>query len=296
MTIRHLKTFIKVCEYMNITKAAHELNIAQPSVTQTIKELESYYGVILFDRINQRLILTDCGKDLLVKAKEIVNSFDDFEMLVKHKELNPSIKIGASLTFGKRFIPSFLKIIKKDFPNVDTYVYINKVAEIENKILSGDLDFALTESIITSRNINALTFKKDRVIVVAGKDYNIESKIKFKDIVKYPLILREKGSATRNLLDNKLQQYNEVAKPFVESCENNAIISIAKNNLGVAILPFVLVKEYLDKKILKEIELDTILERNLSIITHKNKEFNSVQKEIFNKCIKYAKSLNIITK
>lgn len=57
MTIRHLKVFIKVCEFNSISKAAEELCIAQPSVSQTIKELEHYYDVILFNRINKKLVL-----------------------------------------------------------------------------------------------------------------------------------------------------------------------------------------------------------------------------------------------
>ena len=69
MTIRHLKTFVAVCEYGGITKAAEALHVAQPAVSQTIAEIEKYYGIILFDRINQRLVITELGKELLLKAK-----------------------------------------------------------------------------------------------------------------------------------------------------------------------------------------------------------------------------------
>ena len=81
MTIRHLKVFIQVCECdYSISKASEFLCVAQPSVSQTIKELENYYGVILFNRINRKLTLTNEGQTLLAKAKEIVKSFDEFEV------------------------------------------------------------------------------------------------------------------------------------------------------------------------------------------------------------------------
>ena len=79
MTIRHLKILIAVCENGSITKAAEMLHIAQPAVSCTIAEIEKYYKVVLFDRINQRLVITDAGKNLLLKAREVIASFDDFE-------------------------------------------------------------------------------------------------------------------------------------------------------------------------------------------------------------------------
>ena len=69
MTIRHLKVFICVCKHGSMTKAAEELFIAQPAVSNTIAEIEKNYNVKLFERINKRLILTDEGKGLLIKAQ-----------------------------------------------------------------------------------------------------------------------------------------------------------------------------------------------------------------------------------
>ena len=79
MTLRHLKIFVTVCECGSTTKASEVLYIAQPTISHTITELEKYYKVSLFERINQRLILTDIGRELLAKAKEILAGFEDFK-------------------------------------------------------------------------------------------------------------------------------------------------------------------------------------------------------------------------
>ena len=89
MTIRHLKIFIAVCEHGSTTKAAEALFLVQPTVSHAISELEKYYKVSLFDRINQRLLLTDAGKELLIKAKATVTSFDDFESFATAQGQNP---------------------------------------------------------------------------------------------------------------------------------------------------------------------------------------------------------------
>ena len=75
MTIRHLKTFCAVCRLGGITRAAEELCVAQPSVSQTVSELERYYGVKLFDRMGRKLLLTPEGERLRVKAEEAIAAF-----------------------------------------------------------------------------------------------------------------------------------------------------------------------------------------------------------------------------
>jgi len=82
MTLRHLKVFVCVCEHGSITRAAEELMVAQPAVSKTISELEKYYGVLLFSRIKQRLSPTREGKELLVRAKEVLSAFDKLWIII----------------------------------------------------------------------------------------------------------------------------------------------------------------------------------------------------------------------
>ena len=69
MTIRHLRIFIEVAKSGNMSKAAERLFISQPTVSQAISELEEYYGVLLFERLNRRLYITEIGKKLFFYAK-----------------------------------------------------------------------------------------------------------------------------------------------------------------------------------------------------------------------------------
>lgn len=104
MTLRHLKIFVAVCECGGITKAAEALYMAQPAVSTTIAELEKYYKASLFDRINQRLVITELGKELLVKAESILAQFEDFEETAMLGGQNPKLRIGSSLTLGKTIL------------------------------------------------------------------------------------------------------------------------------------------------------------------------------------------------
>ena len=124
MTIRHLKVFICVCKHGNMTKAAEELFIAQPAVSNTIAEIEKNYNVKLFERINKRLFLTDEGKILLIKAQEAVSAFNEFEELALDSSKKPLLKIGSSLTIGKQKLPKLLRRLKENFEDIDVQVYI----------------------------------------------------------------------------------------------------------------------------------------------------------------------------
>ena len=153
MTIRHLKVFVEVCENSSITKTAEIMHIAKPAISQTIADIEKYYNVILFNRINQRLVITETGKILLQKAKEVIANFDEFENLAIATLENPIIHIGASLTFGITHLPRIMNYVKQNYPNVQLLTTINNSKEIEQGVLDGTIDFGIVEGSISNKNI-----------------------------------------------------------------------------------------------------------------------------------------------
>lgn len=290
MTIRHLKTFIAVYELNSISKAAESLFVAQPSVSQTIKELEEYYNVSLFERINKRLVVTEDGKYLYEKAKAAVSSFEDFEFTAFKKDISPKINVGLSLTFGQFVLPSFMHVVAKEISNVDPYFYVDKTKGIEEKILLGQLDFAIVEGHITSNDIKAIKVGQDRLVCVAGNDYPIEDKINIESIINHKLLLREKDSASRKIIDNILLSKGiKITRPRMESNSNSVILSMVINNNGIAILPEDVVKLLINKKIVRRIDLDVNLNRDILLICLKNKEFTNTAKKAYDACERLVK-------
>ena len=290
MTIRHLKTFIKVSELGSVSKAAEELCITQPSVSQTIKELENYYKAILFDRVGKKLVLTKDGLILLAKAKEVCLSFDEFEDIANKTDFSPRVRIGATMTFGTMTLPNLIKSLKDEIPVLDPYFYIDKIKGLEEMVLNGDLDFAFIEGLPSSKLIRMNLIGEDNLVVVAGNEYSIPGKIKLIDITKYDLLLREIGSAPRKVLDSALSQKGiRVINPRMESISNMILIAMAIHNAGLAILPYFIVKRYVDEGSLRIIDLDVPLERKLCLIHHKNKRFTTIQKKAYNLSLKILK-------
>lgn len=291
MTIRHLKVFICVCKHGNMTKAAEELFIAQPAVSNTISEIEKNYNVKLFDRINKRLFLTEEGKNLLIKAQEVVSSFDEFEEQANNSSKKPLLKIGSSLTIGKQKLPWLLRKLKENFDDIDFQISINQTSVIESKILGGTLDFAFIQGRPSDPNIKSKLVDCNTLIAVCGKKYPMPDNVTLRELCKYDLLLREDESVSREFLDHIFALENLIVTPVMESISNQALISAAVQNLGVTIMPEALLTRQLNNGGLRKITVtDYEFTRNSYLIFHKNKTFGSVKKEIFDFCYKNYKN------
>lgn len=291
MTIRHLKVFTCVCKHGNMTKAAEELFIAQPAVSNTIAEIEKNYNVKLFDRINKRLFLTDEGKKLLIKAQEVVSSFDEFEEQALNASKKPLLKIGSSLTIGKQKLPWLLRRLKENFTDIDFQVSVNQTSIIESKILSGTLDFAFIQGKPSDQNIKSRLVDCNTLIAVCGKKYNMPDTVTLKELCNYDLLLREDESVSREFLDNIFALENIVVTPVMESISNQALISAAAQNLGVTIMPEAMLTRQLKNGGLRKITVsDYEFTRNSYLIYYKDKSFGPVKKDIFDFCYKNYKN------
>ncbi len=291
MTTRHLKVFVCVAKHLSMTKAAEELFIAQPAVSNTISEIEKNYNIKLFERINKRLFLTEEGKNLLIKAQLVLSSFDEFEEAATNSSQKPKIKIGSSLTIGKQKIPVLLQGLKKNFKDVNFNISINQTSVLENKIINGDLDFAFIQGKPSNVNIKSMFVDSNTLLAVCGKDYNMPESVTLKELCKYDLLLREDESVSRDFLDHAFARENIVVNPVMESISNQALISSAVRNLGIAILPESLLKSRLKKGELRKIKIvDYEFTRNSYLIYHKDKTFGSVKKEVFEYCYENFKS------
>ena len=291
MTIRHLKVFICVCKHGSMTKAAEELFIAQPAVSNTIAEIEKNYNVKLFERINKRLFLTDEGKTLLIKAQEAVSAFDEFEEQALNSSKKPLLKIGSSLTIGKQKLPWLLRKLKENFTDIDFQISINQTAIIESKISNGTLDFAFIQGKPSDPNIKSRLVDCSTLLAVCGNKYNMPDTVTLKELCKYDLLLREDESVSREFLDHIFALENIVVTPVMESISNQALISAAVQNLGVTIMPEALLTRQLNNGGLRKIAVsDYEFTRNSYLIYHKDKSFGTVKKEIFDFCYKNYKN------
>ncbi len=282
MTLRHLKIFVAVCEHGSTTKASKALFIVQPTISHSIKELENHYNVPLFERLNQRLVLTKIGRELYKKAKEILAGFDDFEALAISNGKNPLVRIGASLTLGQTLIPKFLEIVEKEKYNILPQVLIRQSTRIEREVEESNLDFGVISGNVVSPHLIGVELSQEEFVAVCHVDYSIPDELTFEELISYPLLIREHGSSSRDFLEKLLSGRGLTITPKMDSSNNQAIVTAIRSNLGVGFLPENYVREYVEKGIFKKLTINNIIANQTNhLIIHKNKKLNSLQRQAF---------------
>lgn len=273
MTLRHLKIFAAVFRSSSITQAAKELHLAQPSVSFTIKELENYYGVRLFDRIGRRICPTEAGREFYGYALHIVSLFEDMEKQIKNWDTLGTLRIGASITIGTHILPLLVKEYQSQYPQLKIQAVISNSSAIEQDIAHNRIDLGMIETTPEPEDICAIPFMRDSLcaITAPGHPLSKETSVSLAQLAKYPFLMREKGSAGREILEASFSVMQISVHPLWESSSTQALVQAVSQDLGVAVLPYLLVKRDIEEGRVAMALLDHPLERDLNLIYHKSK-------------------------
>lgn len=287
MTLRHLKIFVAICETGSVTAAGEKLFIAQPSVSHALSELEAFYGIKLFERISKRLQITEAGKKFLQYATHILGLFDDMDKEFKNYEVSGIIRIGASITIGNYLLPRYVKSFQELHAKMKVQVFIDNSETIEKYVLHNQVDIGLIEGNVHSENIKSEHFMDDELVLICSTTHPFARfhEVNIELLKSEDFILREKGSAGREFFEGIMAVSGIEITPLWESVSTQAIIRAVSAGLGISILPFLLVKDNIDRNEVEIIKMkDVSLKRKFNIIYHKDKFITQSVKDFMSLC------------
>lgn len=291
MTLRHMKIFLSICnQNYNTTKAAESLHMTQPAVSLAIKELEQYYGVVLFDRIGRRLRITEAGQHMLEYAAHISSLFDDMEKSLKNWDSFGVLRVGSSITIGYQFLPNYVKTFYERFPGTEVQAYIAPTESLEQKIMANELDFALIEGIAHNPSILSEKYMDDHLVVIASADseFHQGQTLSIEEFKNQKLLLREPGSGTREVFERAIAKADCSVSPIWQSTSTTALINATVNNLGIAVVPYRRVTEHLRHDVIITLKIDGLdFRRGFHIIHHKDKFLTKSAKAFIDLCRHY---------
>ncbi|MGQ1911045.1 LysR substrate-binding domain-containing protein [Marinifilum sp. RC60d5] len=204
--------FIAVAENLSFSKAADNLNISQPAVTKHIKELEIKYNSNLFERKGNKIYLTHKGKVVYNKYKQIEQQYRELEFEIG--QLNNNISgdfiIGASSTISQYLIPKTIASFYKRYPKLNIHLVNGNSFDMERLLLDSKIDMAMVENQASQAGIQYKNFLDDELIVVSGKNsvYSKRKNISKIDLLQIPIVLREKGSGTLEVIKEAFLKQN----------------------------------------------------------------------------------------
>lgn len=283
-----INTFLTVCGCMNFTKAAEILCITQPAVSQHIKYLENTYNSKLFEYEGKKIRLTKVGE--LVYQTSITMKHDEEYLKGKIKEEQlgiTSIKFGATLTIGEFILPSKLNSYLNKNKNMKITMIVENTKELLYKLERGEIDFALVEGYFIKSEYDYVVYSKENYICVAGKNYKFKKQPQvLEDLFEETLIIREKGSGTRDIFEKNLEEQNLTINDFskvIEIGNINSIKYLVKNNHGITTLYEAAVKKELENGTLQKVEVSDLQKNhNFYFIWRKNSAFEALYLQILN--------------
>lgn len=287
MTLRHLKIFVTVCACGGMTAAGEKLYLAQPSVSLAIRELEDYYGIRLFDRISHKLYLTQEGRRVQSYADHIISLFEEMETVIRNRDASGTLRVGASVTVGNHLLPRQVRRFQQEYPQMKVEVLISNSEILERAALDNQIDFALMEGNVQSPYLVQEKFREDRLVLLCGPDHPLwdRDQVTLEELPQYDFLLREKGSAGREIFDSIMRLAGIEIRPIWQSTSTKAIVQGVSQGLGLSVLPYLMVQAELDAGLVREVAIQGVsLLRHFSVIYHRNKFLSPGAKAFLAQC------------
>lgn len=204
-----LHVFYTVAKRLNFTRAAEELCITQPAVTKHIHELEAYFKVKLFDRNGSKTQLTAAGATLLqqTEALQLLYRNMEFEMGNHVRQHKGQLRIGASTTVAQYVLPQVLAAFRQKFPDIRVSLVTGNTEQTEKALTSGEIDLGVIEGHSKKTQIRYTEFIKDELVLVSRihNPLAVQASISTETLQQIPLLLREPGSGTLEVLAHALK-------------------------------------------------------------------------------------------
>lgn len=237
-----LEVFIKVVEEQNFSKAAKQLHMTQPAVSQYIRSLETTMGIKLLERTNKYVCLNKAGEIVYHHAKEITELYGKMRHLVEDlsNQATGKLSVGASYTFGEYILPGIIAELKESFPNIEAAVTISNTSVIAGLVMSHQLDVGIVEGRFKERpELQSEVFAQDQMIIFSSPDHALaqsQKPITIKQLAEQTWILRESGSGTREAAENVFRQYNFSPSSMMQFSSTQPIKAMVEAGTGISLL------------------------------------------------------------
>lgn len=281
----YLKVFVTVSEHQNFSRAAEELHMTQPAVSQYIRTLEQTMGTRLLERTNKYVRLNQAGEIVYYHAQEILGLYTKMQNLVDDitGKAEGQLKIGASHTFGEYVLPWMIATMQERYPDIDPEIMIGNTTEVANLVTNHQLDAGLVEGKLLHHKLTMDNFAEDYMYVVASPNHDVfrhETSIPLKALENEVWIVREHGSGTREAMEEMFSDYQCKPKKLIHFGSNQPIKEAVQAGLGISLLSRWAIQRELENQDLRIIPVESLpFIRQFSIIT--NSAFKTKALDVF---------------
>jgi DNA-binding transcriptional LysR family regulator len=257
MELRHLRYFAAIARHGTFTAAARDLRVAQPALSQQIRQLEVELGVTLFERGRQGATLTEAGRALLVRAERILAEAEAarFEAAEFAGLGRGRVAIGTIQSVGVLRLPKLLAAFRKRYPRIDLSLRTENTAQLLELVERGSLDLAMVHfgvvhaggrrgrqviyPRIESTTLDIETLYSEELVLATALGHPLAKrpKVALRELALEPFIGFKEGSSLRDAIAGAASGQGFEPAVAVETTGNDSVRSLVAAGLGVALLP-----------------------------------------------------------
>lgn len=246
---RKLITFLSLCKTMNYRASAEALHLTQPAITKQIQSLEAEYGIKLFTYDGRKLALTEYGKILMDYARSFEYNFNEMQSSLDKQKKKLHLRIGATKTIGDYVICSDIMKYLHD-PTHELTLIVDNTEQLLKRINDSELDFAFIEGAFSKSKYHYNLLRREPFVGIRAKMSPTENRpaapYKIEDLFHETIIVREKGSGTRELFERDLAELGYELSDFarvVELSSFHLICQAVAIGLGITFLYHSVIKD-----------------------------------------------------
>lgn len=245
-----LRVFRSVCDHLSFRRAAEELHLSQPAVTQQIKALEDELSTRLLDRTGGRVVLTPAGRLLKKRATEVAEliALTQEELASLSGEHSGLLRAGASTSIAQYVLPRMLGCFQREHPRVKLQIRSGNTEQVVEWLIDGQITIGLIEGPALRKDVRVEPFMEDELVLLypANHQWKDRDLLEMSDLKGASFLLRERGSGSRRVLEAALKKAGLNMNDLdivMELDSSEAIISSVESGLGIgfvtraAILP-----------------------------------------------------------
>ncbi|VBB09149.1 transcription regulator hth lysr [Lucifera butyrica] len=267
-----LLVFVTVAEQKNFTRAAEQLHMTQPAVSQYIKTLERMVGTKLLERSNKYVRLNKAGIIVYHHAKEILGQYARMQCLVDDLMHTASglLSLGASYTFGEYVLPHVIAGLHAQYPLIKPRITIGNTKEIAELVLNHQLDVGIVEGGLQRENLYVEPFAEDVMYVVAAADHPLaqQEQVSAAELTEATWIVREVGSGTREATEKMFAALQLTPADLLEFGSTQIIKESVEAGIGITLLSYWAIRKELSRGGLRRLAVRGIpVVRSFSLVT-----------------------------
>ncbi|MBO1531233.1 LysR family transcriptional regulator [Psychrobacter sp. F1192] len=290
ITLKQLAVFVSIYQTGSTSRASEALHLSQSAVSSALTELEARLQMPLFERVGRGLNPHPNAYPVYVQAQAILGQSLTLEHYHKHQA--GQIHIGASTTIGNYVLPSLLAKLYETLPDAHVDLYIANTQEVVNEVEQLNIDIALVEGMPRPTDIKAIeqrAWRTDTLMVFAKHDskwltdtarYNARDEcyeLTTQQLAKLPLLIREAGSGTRQIIDEQLLQHLPDTETIIAIQQSEALKNMVSTDIGLGCLSQHVIQAELDSGQLRQVKVSGIdLSRTWWLVWHTARHQSSI--------------------